>query len=187
MEDVKRLMELVDENSKNISEGSYLEMCNLLKNLHRGETTPLITEAERHSHLVELYELEQDHQDVLYKIYRIDLRLDSTEFTRINNITKKVKRDAIRELCSKLSFIETPDITYDELVTKYETELRENGHSHLVQGVKEERLFYQAYKAFSNLEKMKKMQQLVDEKHRHTLELLHINVRINELIDTYNL
>ena len=107
MEDVKRLMELVDENSKNISEGNYLEMCNLLKNLHRGETTTLITEAER--------------------------------------------------------------------------------HSHLVQGVKEERLFYQAYKAFSNLEKMKKMQQLVDEKHRHTLELLHINVRINDLIDTYNL
>lgn len=187
MEDVKRLMELVDENSKNMSEGNYLEMCNLLKNLHRGETATLITEEERHSHLVELYELERDHQDILHEIYGIDLRLDSTEFIRIKNITKKVKRDAIRELCSRLPFVQNNNITYDELVTKYKTELRENGHSHLVRGVKEERLFYQAYKAFSNLEKMKKMQQLVDEKHRHTLELLHINVRINELIDTYNL
>ena len=44
-----------------------------------------------------------------------------------------------------------------------------------------------APKTISNLKKVEKMQKLIDDKHRYTLQLLHINVRINELIDTYNL
>ena len=99
MESLTTMMSIIDHNSKSISDGDYLKLCNLMMDLRKTipkNTGPTRDElnARKHRILNELCRL-------VHEIREIRCVLTSTKFRQ--RITEGVKRDAISELAERLN------------------------------------------------------------------------------------
>ena len=90
MDNLKKLMSLIDANSERIPEGDYLEMCNAMKSVH-GCMKP-----ERvHVRSMEYYEMEDELSNVTVELNRLHKERDNIHYR--TKLTKAMKSDAIRE------------------------------------------------------------------------------------------
>lgn len=124
MEHLQSLMRCVDDISKIIPEGTYLEMCNNLKSVHesmpkdddppildsrsiplqvlQGNLSVHILENETDDEYFSMYDEWVENECTLQR-FKVDLKV--TERTmknlkQIKNITKSVKEQAIKEFCN---------------------------------------------------------------------------------------
>jgi hypothetical protein len=138
MEDLNQLMEQLDLISKSIPEGSYLKMCNNLKNIHQGirdrdpprvdmrRPVPFMPMMDAYDDWVENHEILSHLED------QIRTKQKQLKLLKIRrNVTEVVKRDAVKERAEQLD-IRLRSYTMDDLRAK---------------GVRipNERLFYKSY------------------------------------------
>lgn len=101
MESLTTMMSIIDHNSKSISDGDYLKLCNLMMDLRKTipkNTGPTRDElnARKHRILNELCRL-------VHEIREIRCVLTSTKFRQ--RITEGVKRDAIIDIAERHNLI----------------------------------------------------------------------------------
>jgi hypothetical protein len=165
MEDLRDLMAELDTISKSIPEGSYLKMCDLMKGLHNGMSNARLgysvrdppTIDSRSLHVIPPFQVVQiplpDENDLLHydeiimKIKQVQDRLKKTKIRK--NITKAVKRDAVKEM-SRILNLPLRRFTIEEL--------REKGGV-----VRDERAFYKSYIQRTNLVNRELIQEMNDE------------------------
>ena len=170
MEDLRDLMAELDTISKSIPEGSYLKMCDLMKGVHDGISNaaqPAMrlgysvrdppTIDSRSLHVIPPFQVVQiplpDENDLLHydeiimKIKQVQDRLKKTKIRK--NITKAVKRDAVKEM-SRILNLPLRRFTIEEL--------REKGGV-----VRDERAFYKSYIQRTNLVNRELIQEMNDE------------------------
>jgi hypothetical protein len=162
MEDLAQLMEQLDLISKSIPEGSYLKMCNNLKNIHQDirdrdppavdvrrprvaipfmPTIPIDIDDDDDENVEEINaydEWAENQAAIIYMQEQIKLKQKHLKMLKIRkNITEVVKRDAIKEKAQQLG-IRLRSYTMDNLRTS---------------GVRipDERVFYKGYLDRQNL------------------------------------
>jgi hypothetical protein len=138
MEDLTQLMEQLDLISKSIPEGSYLKMCNNLKNIHQDirDRDPPVVDMRRPVPFMPVMnqydEWAEDQATVNYIEEQIRIKEKQLKLLKIRrNITEVVKRDAVKERAEQLGF-RLRSYTMEDLRAK---------------GVRipNERLFYKSY------------------------------------------
>ena len=142
MEDLTHLMSLIDLNSKSLSEGHYLEMCEGMKRIYKRLQRPTSPEAAIPRVRVPRPSLEGDVFQYALAIGRATRQIKQREsrlkYLKIKKrVTAAVRKDAVRERAQQLG-IRLRDYTLEEL--------RAKGHS-----VSDERSFYRSYLDRSNL------------------------------------
>ena len=119
MENLQSLMHCLDDISKMIPEGTYLEMCDNLKNLHKDiksmdpprvdrrsipfmPTIPVIDVTEEEN---EYDQWAENEAAIIYMEEQIRMKEKQMKILKIRkNITEVVKRDAVRERAQQLGF-----------------------------------------------------------------------------------
>jgi hypothetical protein len=123
MENLQSLMQCLDDISKMIPEGTYLEMCDNLKNLHKDiksmdpprveyrqpraavpfmPTIPVIDITEEEN---EYDQWAENEAAIIYMEEQIKMKEKQLKILKIRkNITEAVKRDAVRERAQQLGF-----------------------------------------------------------------------------------
>ncbi|ADQ91165.1 hypothetical protein MpV1_242 [Micromonas sp. RCC1109 virus MpV1] len=121
MEDLSQLMEQLDLISKSIPEGSYLKMCNNIKNIHKDirdrdpprvdrrvavPFMPVIPVPDDSSEDVNEYDQWAENQAaMIYMEEQIRMKRKQLKLLKIRkNITEVVKRDAVKERAEHLGF-----------------------------------------------------------------------------------
>ena len=124
MENLQSLMQSLDDISKMIPEGTYLEMCNNLKNLHKDIKTMDPPVVDRRSipfmpvlpnylddsdeESVETNEYDrwaENEAAIIYMEEQIKVKERQLKILKIRkNVTEAVKRDAVRERAQQLGF-----------------------------------------------------------------------------------
>ena len=141
MEDLTHLMSLIDLNSKSLSEGHYLEMCEGMKRIYKRLQRPTSPEAAIPRVRVPRPSLGDVFQYALAigrATRQIKQRESRLKYLKIKKrVTAAVRKDAVRERAQQLG-IRLRDYTLEEL--------RAKGHS-----VSDERSFYRSYLDRSNL------------------------------------
>lgn len=115
MEDLRHVMRIVDENCTNLSEGDYLQVCNLLQKVYRQyenkEMLPLFDYERFNFYLASESEPTLDYFHNHFYVESIDLDIDFLEnqlgyldneyqgFRPLKRITKDIKNDAITHYC----------------------------------------------------------------------------------------
>lgn len=121
MENLQSLMHCLDDISKMIPEGTYLEMCDNLKNLHKDiksmdpprvdrrsvpfmPTIPIMDDSDSDSDEMNEYDRwAENTAAVLYMDEQIKMKEKQLRILKIRkNITEAVKRDAVRERAQHL-------------------------------------------------------------------------------------
>ena len=122
MENLQSLMRCLDDISKMIPEGTYLEMCDNLKNLHKDIKTrdrdPPVVDRRSIPHRTPFMPVMHDLEDipVVEKIKEKEKQLKKLRIRK--NITEVVKRDAVRKCAERLGFeLRSDDI--EELRTRW--------------------------------------------------------------------
>lgn len=117
MENLTRLMQLIDANSEKISDGDYLEMCNTIKSVHDSVE-------KRHNLGSERYkELSDDLHDKVMMIEKMKDKLKSIK--PIKRMTSKMKTRIIREYADVMGLHSLREYTEDAVVTQTFLEPRE--------------------------------------------------------------
>jgi hypothetical protein len=123
MENLQSLMQCLDDISRMIPEGTYLEMCDNLKNLHKDiksmdpptvdyrrprvsvpfmPTIPVIDITEEEN---EYDQWAENEAAIIYMEEQIRMKEKQMKILKIRkNITETVKRDAVRERAQQLGF-----------------------------------------------------------------------------------
>lgn len=119
MENLQSLMQCLDDISKMIPEGTYLEMCDNLKNLHKDIKSMDPPRVDRRSipfmptiPVVDITEEENEYDQwaeneaaIIYMEEQIKMKEKHLKILKIRkNITEAVKRDAVRERAQQLGF-----------------------------------------------------------------------------------
>lgn len=140
MENLQSLMRCLDDISKMIPEGTYLEMCDNLKNLHKDIKTrdrdPPVVDRRSIPHRTPFMPVMHDLEDIpvvendydrwaeneaaiIYMEEQIKEKEKQLKKLRIRkNITEVVKRDAVRKCAERLGFeLRSDDI--EELRTRW--------------------------------------------------------------------
>lgn len=119
MENLQSLMSCLDDISKMIPEGTYLEMCDNLKNLHKDIKTMDPPRVDRRSipfmptiPVIDITEVENEYDRwaeneaaIIYMEEQIRMKEKQLKILKIRkNITEAVKRDAVRERAQQLGF-----------------------------------------------------------------------------------
>ena len=99
MESLTTMMSIIDHNSKSISDGDYLKLCNLMMDLHK--TIPKNTGPTRDELNARKQMILDQLCRLVHEIREIRCVLTSTKFRQ--RITEGVKRDAISELAERLN------------------------------------------------------------------------------------
>lgn len=115
MENLRRVMRIIDENCTNLSEGDYLDICNSLQKVYRNfenkEMLPLFDYDCFNFYLASEDQAALDYFHNHYYCESIDLDIDFLEnqldylsneynnFRNLKRITKDIKMDAIRHYC----------------------------------------------------------------------------------------
>jgi hypothetical protein len=116
MEDLRNVMRLVDNNSQNISEGDYLELCNLLRKIYKDRELKDMTTLIDYEHFDIFVNMDTDQAaDYFYDRYYLNGISNEEDFINVqinylqdeirNNqklkrISPSVKCSAIRHYCS---------------------------------------------------------------------------------------
>ena len=115
MDDLRNAMRVIDENSNKLSEGDYLQLCNLLRNVYRYEErkemnnlfdyrtfnmfVPGESEEERDYFYSHYYQTSLDNELMFMKSQRHYLESEIEIHRPIQRISKNVKLDAIKQYC----------------------------------------------------------------------------------------
>ena len=114
MENLQSLMQCLDDISKMIPEGTYLEMCDNLKNLHKDIRSMDPPRVDRRSvpfmPTIPVIDNEYDRwaeneAAIIYMEEQIKMKEKQLKILKFRkNITEAVKRDAVRERAQQLGF-----------------------------------------------------------------------------------
>ena len=115
MENLQSLMQCLDDISKMIPEGTYLEMCDNLKNLHKDikSMDPPVIDYRQPRIAVPFMPTIPDEYDrwaeneaaIIYMEEQIRMKEKQLKTLKIRkNITEAVKRDAVKERAQQLGF-----------------------------------------------------------------------------------
>jgi hypothetical protein len=191
MEEITKLMQLIDSNSDSIKEGNYLEMCNTLKSLYnkipkhedppivdlrsptyRRVIIPFMPIPRLDPRILEEWRINAiDITNIREHIRLLDRSLRSLKYLR--NITESVKIESVIRKARELNII-LDENTVDEL--------RAAGVE-----IPSERDFYKEYIILRNSEISDEREEISQELLDNNIELETINHRQMWLADTYNL
>lgn len=152
MENLQSLMQCIDDISKMIPEGTYLEMCDNLKNLHKSmkhvdpprvdlRSVPFMPVipvdldlSDDESDVTNEYDQWAENEAaIIYMQEQIRMKEKHLKVLKIRkNITESVKRDAVRERAHQMGFTRLRSYTMENL--------RATGLS-----IPDERKFYKEY------------------------------------------
>jgi hypothetical protein len=209
MESLRNVMRCLDDVSKLIPEGTYLEMCESLKEVHHNlpqNDDPPVTDNRRPTPVnvpfqvvmpgVAVHRLVADdwHDEWVQNersLQRLTVDLKITEkslrkLKYIGNITKKVKEDAIKDFCDgDRECVDGGDWTFDNLnrATTWSSEEERRECTTKVY----ERTLYQNYKTRINRQVERFRGQAMELKRNLEFEIEDIRDRQNYLRVHYNL
>jgi NAD+--asparagine ADP-ribosyltransferase len=180
MENLQSLMQCLDDISKMIPEGTYLEMCDNLKNLHKDiksmdppkvdrrsipfmPTIPVIDVTEETN---EYDRWAENEAAIIYMEEQIRVKEKQMRILKIRkNITEAVKRDAVRERAQQLGL----------RLRSYNMEnLRAKGV-----WISDERVFYKSYIERQNLLTQGARNELEDEIRDLENQIQDIEIEMN--------
>ena len=116
MEDLKNVMQIIDQNSDKLPEGDYLELCNLLRSIFRKEERRIVNTTfdydnfdihipGQHPHVTDYFydnyfttSLNHDRHFLRHQIWYLESELENNR--PLQRISKYVKEDAIIHYCS---------------------------------------------------------------------------------------
>jgi hypothetical protein len=130
MDDLRNAMKIIDENSDKLSEGDYLQLCNLLKNVYKQEDQKdfntlfdyesfnLYVPGQTDEALDHFYDhyfaTSIDNDKYLLRSQKSFLEGELEDNKPIQRVSKYVKRDAIRHFCI-INDITLPEYTPENL------------------------------------------------------------------------
>lgn len=161
MDRIAKLMQIIDENSNNISEGDYLKICNILKTIYRDkegpktlidyETFTIVDESqtdEINDHFYDYFYNMSVLNEINYAIIQRDyLETELYENRPIKRINKNVKLLAIGEFC-KINNILLSEYTEKDL----EAYLDRTGYDLCEPGVSFTQGIKRVYKSYMTVE-----------------------------------
>ena len=209
MESLRNVMRCLDDVSKLIPEGTYLEMCESLKEVHHNlpqNDDPPVTDNRRPTPVnvpfqvvmpgVAVHRLVADdwhdewvqNEEILQRL-TVDLKITEKSLRKlkyIGNITKKVKEDAIRDFCDgDRECVDGGDWTFDNLnrATTWSSDEEEKECTSKAY----ERTLYQNYKTRFNRGCERLRTDAFDMKRQLEIEISDVRDRQNYLRVHYNL
>ena len=102
MDDLLKVMQLIDQNSEKFGDGEYLEICNHLKNAYASRTDPV--------YLFDHDEIENNYNFLQGQVTY--LQKERSEHKKLLRLTKRIKLEAKQEYCEMMNLNDT---TWEEL------------------------------------------------------------------------
>jgi hypothetical protein len=119
MDDLLKVMQLIDQNSEKFGDGEYLEICNHLKNAYASRTDPVylfdhdeIENNERPFFFESFYEKAIDADYNFLQGQVTYLQKERSEHKKLLRLTKRIKLEAKQEYCEMMNLNDT---TWEEL------------------------------------------------------------------------
>jgi hypothetical protein len=203
MESLRNVMRCLDDVSKLIPEGTYLEMCESLKEVHHNlpqNDDPPVTDNRRPTPVNVPFQVvmpgftsewndEWVQNERSLRRLTVDLKITEKSLRKlkyIGNITKKVKEDAIRDFCDgDRECVDGGDWTFDNLnrATTWSSDEEEKECTSKAY----ERTLYQNYKTRFNRGCERLRTDAFDMKRQLEIEISDVRDRQNYLRVHYNL
>jgi hypothetical protein len=187
MEEITKLMQLIDSNSDTIKEGNYLEMCNTIKSLYHkipkeedppvvDLRTPLYRQVPPAAVMEQriIQEWRKNAKDITdFQLYIKDLEKWLKSFKYLKNITASVKTNSVIKKAREFNLI---------LENNTVQELRAAGVD-----IPDEREFYRSYIVTANAETAVNRAEVTQDLLDNNMELETTRARQRWLVQTYNL